>query len=362
MISKSFFETLELIASEKELDINRVLKKVETAMQIACKNSDVPYKGDIRMEADFEKKKIKFWNVYYVVDEIDPTFEKRGQILVEEAKKIKPRVKAGSEIKEEVNLSTFKRKAASMFKQNFLNEITNLEREEAYNYFKDKVGEVLTGKVTNIGDGYAVLNLKKGVDVTIFSKDAIPGEKFEIGQEKQVYVASVESTTKGPKIMVNRNSKDMVRKVFEMNIPEIRDGLIEIVGIAREPGSRTKIGVASIKSEIDPKGSCVGPAGSRIKAINNILNGEKIDIFVWKSNPVDLIAEALMPAHILSVMPKEREKKALVICSEDQLSLAIGKAGQNVKLAAYATGWKIDIKRLADAYAEDIKINYNVVY
>ena len=361
MVSKSFFETLDLISEEKNLDIEKILKKVEIAMQIACKNSDVPYKGDIKMEYDLEKKKIKFIDVHYVVDEINPEGP-RGQILLEDAKKIKPRIKVGSELREEISLTSFKRKAASMFKQNFQNEIKNLEREEAYEYFKDKVGEILTGKVTNVGEGYALLNLKKGVDVAISYKDAIPGEKFEVGQDKQVYVSSVEKTTKGPKIMITRNSKDMVRKLFEMNIPEIKNGEIEIMGISRDPGNRTKVGVISIKSEIDAKGSCVGQGGARIKAINSILNGEKIDIFVWKSDPVDLIAESLMPAHILSVMVKEKEKKALVICSDDQFSLAIGKAGQNVKLAAYATGWKIDIKKLADAYEEGIKINYNVVY
>jgi len=360
MISKSFFETLEEIANERGLDIEKILEKVEVAMQIACKNSDGNY-GDVKLEYDLEKKKIRFVDYHYVVEEIDPEGV-RGQILLEDAKQLKSRVKVGQEIKEEINLSSFKRKAASMFKQNFQNEIKNLEREEAFEFFQDKVGEILTARVKNSTENFYILNLKKGVDVPISMKDIIPGEKFSIGQEVKVYVTSVEKTNKGPKIYICRNSKDMVRKLFELNIPEIANGNIEIMGIARDPGNRTKVGVMSMSSDIDAKGSCVGPAGSRIKEINSILNGEKIDIFVWKSNPVDLIAEALTPAHVLSVMPDEKEKKALVICSEDQFSLAIGKSGQNVKLAAFATGWKIDIKKLADAYEEGIKIDYNVVY
>lgn len=361
MISKSFYESLESIANERGISIEKILEKVEIAMQIACKNSDVPYKGDIKMEYDIEKKEIKFVDIHYVVSEIDPDGP-RGQILLEDAKQLKSRVKVGQEIKEKVSLATFKRKAASMFKQNLLNELKSLEREEAFEFFQDKVGEILTARVVSANENYAVLNLKRGVDVSISYKDAIPGETFNVGEEKKVYVAAVEKTNKGPKIFISRNSKDMVRKLFELNIPEIANGNVEIMGIARDPGNRTKVGVMSMSSDIDAKGSCVGPQGMRIKEINQILNGEKIDIFVWKSNPVDLIAEALTPARVLSVMPDEKEKKALVICSEDQFSLAIGKSGQNVKLAAFATGWKIDIKKLADAYEEGIKIDYNVTY
>ena len=359
MISKSFFESLEAIAFERGLEIERILEKVEIAMQVACKNSDCPYKGTVTLESDFEKKKIRFFNHQYVVEEIDQEGP-RGQITLEEAKLIKAKAKIGQEFKEEIKLESFKRKAASMFKQNLLNELKGLEREEAFDFFNDKVGEIVSARVLAKHDNYVAFSLGKGIDATMSYRDALPGEEFNVGEEKKVYLSKVEKTTKGPKVFISRSNKEIVKKLFEMYIPEISNGLIEIMGISREPGSRTKIGVLSVNGDIDPKGACVGNGGSRIKAINDILNGEKIDIFVWRNNPVDLIAEALSPAKVVSVMPDEKEKRAVVIANDEQFSLAIGRNGQNAKLAAFATGWKIDIKKLSEAYTEGIDFRYNV--
>ncbi len=166
---------------------------------------------------------------------------------------------------------------------------------------------------------------------------------------------------KGPKVFLSRTSKEIVKRLFEITIPEIADGSIEIMGISRDPGSRTKIGVLALKPNLDPKGACVGQGGLRIKSINEALNNEKIDIFTWKDNPVELIAEALLPAKTLSVIPDLKTKKALVIVRDDQYSLAIGRSGQNARLAAYAVDWKIDIKKLSDATKEGIKFTYNVI-
>lgn len=359
MISKGFYDSLEAIAEERSLDIEKILDKVETAMQVACKNTDVPYKGTIKVDADLEKKKIRFFNYYYVVEEVDPEGP-RGQILLEEALKIKPKAKIGQEIKEEVDLSIFKRKAASMFRQNLLNELKGLEREEAFDFFNDKVGEIISARVIAVNDKFVTFSLGKSMEATMGYKDALPEETFNIGEEKKVYLAKVEKTTKGPRIYISRSSKEMVKKLFEMYIPEISSGLIEIMGIAREAGSRTKIGVLSVNGDLDPKGACVGNGGARIKSINQVLNGEKIDIFEWKDNPVDLIAQAMTPAKVVSVVVNEQEKSSLAIVNDDQFSLAIGKKGQNVKLAAFATGWKIDIKKLSDAYLEGIDFKYNV--
>ena len=247
-----------------------------------------------------------------------------------------------------------------MFRQNLLNELKGLQREEAFDFFNDKVGEVVTARVLNKNDKFVTFNLGKEIDATMSYRDALPDEEFIIGEEKKVYISKVEKTTKGPRVYISRCNKEIVKKLFETHIPEIANGLIEIMGISREPGSRTKIGVLSVNGDIDPKGACVGNGGSRIKAINEALNGEKIDIFVWKSNPVDLIAEALTPARVVSVMTDEKEKRALVIANDDQFSLAIGRNGQNAKLAAFATGWKIDIKKLSEAYTEGIDFRYNV--
>lgn len=359
MISKGFYDSLEAIAEERSLDIEKILDKVEIAMQVACKNTDVPYKGTIKIDTDLEKKKIRFYNYYYVVEEIDPEGP-RGQITLEQALLIKPKAKIGQEIKEELDLTKFKRKAASMFRQNLLNELKGLEREEAFDFFNDKVGEVISARVIAVNDKFITFSLGKGMDATMGYRDAIPEETFNIGEEKKVYLSKVEKTTKGPRIYISRSNKEIVKKLFEMYVPEIANGEIEIMGIAREPGSRTKIGVLSLNPDIEAKGACVGNGGLRIKAINQILNGEKIDVFSWQDNPIDLIAQAMSPARVVSVMPEENEKKAIAIVNDDQFSLAIGKSGQNVKLAAFATGWKIDIKKLSEAYTEGIDFKYNV--
>lgn len=358
-MNKNFFESLELIAYERGLNIDDVLDKVEIAMNIACKNSDVPYKGIIKLEANLEKKEVKFIDYRTVVEEIDPE-NARGQISLEEAKTIKANAKIGQEFKEVVKLSLFKRKAASLFRQNLLNELTSLEREDAYNYFFAKIGEVITGRVIAKNEKFITINLGKGVDTTISIKDPSEGDEYLVGGEKKVYITKVEKTGKGPKVFVSRTNKEIVRKLFEMNIPEIAQGQIEIMGIAREPGVRSKVAVMALEADIDPKGACVGTGGSRIKAINNALNGEKIDIFIWRQDPVDLIAEALSPARIASVIIDEKLKKAIVLVNEDQYSLAIGAKGLNAKLAVLATGWKIDIKKLEEAISEGLEFKYNV--
>jgi N utilization substance protein A len=351
MISKNFYESLEELAFERGLALEDVLKKVETAISVACKNSG--FTGDIKTEWDFEKKRIKVYEYKYVVSEIDPDGPK-GQILLEEALELKPKIKEGQEIKTEINLSTFTRKAASVFKQSLLGGLKELEREEQYNFFIDKVGEVITGKVIDYSNGFVAFNIGKDVIANMPDKEGLPDETFNIGEEKKLYITKVEKTTKGPKVYLTRTNREIVKRLFELTIPEIADGSIEIMGISRDPGDRTKIGVLSLKNNLDPKGACVGQGGLRIKKINDILNGEKIDIFTWKDSPEELIAEALLPAKTLKVIANEKTKEAIVIVADDQYSLAIGKKGQNARLAAYAIGWKIDIKNQSTAASEGI--------
>ncbi len=357
MISKNFYESLEAVAFERGLTIDEVLLKVETAIAISCKNSG--YTGDIKTEWDFEKKRIRVFEYKYVVDEVDPEGPK-GQITLEEAQEIKPKTKVGAEIRTEINLNSFTRKAASIFKQSLLSGLKELERENAYNYFKENVGEVITAKVVDYSNNFVTFSVGKECYANMPDKEGIPGENFFPGDEKKVYITKVEKTTKGPKIFITRNNREIVKRLFEMEIPEVADGSIEIMGIARDPGSRSKVGVLSLVNNLDPKGACVGPGGLRIKRINEMLNDEKIDIFTWKDTPEELIAEALMPARVLSVIADERTKQATVIVSDDQYSLAIGRNGQNARLAAYAIGWRIDIKNVTAATAEGIEFTYNV--
>lgn len=356
MISKNFYESLEELSFERGLDIEDVLQKVETAIAVASRNSG--FTGEVKTEWDFDKKKIRVFEFKYVVSEIDPEGPK-GQILLEDAMEIKPKIKVGQEIKTEINLSTFSRKAASVFKQSLLGGLKELEREEQYKFFEDKVGEVINAKVIDYSNNFVTFNIGKGVIANMPDKEGLPDEEFIVGDEKKVYITKVEKTTKGPKVFLTRTSREIVKKLFELTIPEIADGSIEIMGISRDPGDRTKIGVLSLKNNLDAKGACVGQGGLRIKRINEILNGEKIDIFTWKDEPIELISEALLPAKTLGVIADEKTKQATVIVADDQYSLAIGKRGQNARLAAYAIGWKIDIKNLTDANEEGLEFEYN---
>ena len=372
MISKSFFEALEAAAQERGIEIDKIMDKVRFAMEKAARNAG--YTGEIKMEVDYVKKEIKVFEYKYVVDQYtvlddieDPEERakaedrKKYEILLEDAKLIKAKAKVGQELKTKVDFQKFSRKAAINFKQSFTGELKILEREEAYKYFSEKVGEVITATAIDTNDRFVTFNVGKGTFASMPLSETIPGEVFVPQQGYKVYINKVEKTTKSPKVFISRNNREFVKRLFEMNIPEISDGSVEIMGISREAGNRTKIGVLAVKPNVDAKGACVGQGGLRIKAINEILNNEKIDIFLWKDNPVQLIAEALLPARALSVIIEdEKEKKALVIVNDDQYSLAIGKNGQNVRLAAYAIEWRIDIKTLSAAASEGISFTYNV--
>ena len=373
MVSKNFFEALELIAVERGLNIDDIMSKVKFSMEKAAR--DAGFTGEIKLEVDNEKKEIKVFDVKYIVDELtntesieDPEEKAKAEdrrkyeILVEDAKAIKARVKAGQELKTKVDFQNFGRKAATKFKNTFTNELKILEREEAYKYFSSKIGEIISASVIDANDKYVTFNIGKGTFASMPISEGIPGEEYRNGSTMKVYVSKVEKTFKSPKVFICRNNREFVKRLFELNIPEIMDGSVEIMGISREAGNRTKIGVLATKPNVDAKGACVGQGGLRIKAINEILNNEKIDIFTWKDKPIDLIAEALLPARSLSVMiNNEKEKSALVIVRDDQYSLAIGKNGQNVRLAAYAIDWKIDIKSQSQAASEGISFSYNVI-
>lgn len=359
MTSKEFFENLETIASERKLDINDVLEKVKTSITVACR--DTKYgRGDIKFDIDFEKKRIRIFEYFYVVDEI--TEGNKGEILLDEARELKPKIKVGGEIKTEVNLDEFGRKAAGKFKQTFMSGLRELERDEAFKFFNDKVGEIITATVVDNKNDFITFDIGKDCVATMPVKEGVPGEAFEIGDNKKVYITKVERMPKGPKVFLSRSNREIVRRLLEITVPEIANGTIEIMGMSRDAGNRTKVGVLSTNSKVDPKGACVGAGGLRIKSINEALNNEKIDVFRWSSDPVELISSAILPARSLSVVVDEKTKSSVVVVPDDQFSLAIGKNGQNARLAAYATGWKIDIMNYSKAVEEKFKFTYNVYY
>ena len=335
MISKGFYEQLETIAAERHIEIDDVLAAVKVALIKACQLEGCT--GAIDVEFNHEQKNIRIYESFVVVDEIDPEGPE-GQILLEQAKEIR----------------------ATRFKQIFIQGLKELGGKRAYEYFKEKEGEVVSAHIIKKTD--SVLGLNIGLDVITFMpiEEVLPGEKCEVGMNIKVCITKVEETGKGPKVFVSRSNKDLIKRLFEMYIPEVASGVIEVMAIAREPGSRTKVAVKSNNINVDAKGSCVGMQGQRVRQINEALAGERIDIFNWSENPIILIAEALTPARVISVLADPETKKSTVIVPDDQFSLAIGKGGQNVRLASLTTGWKIDIKDETAAYREEISFKPNV--
>ena len=357
MINKKVYEELESTAIERNLDLEDVKKACEIAL-IKATQLMFP-RGDVIVEFNDEQKKIRIFTVYYVVNEIDPEGG-AGQITLEEAKEMRARVRVGSEIKTEVKFASLDRKGARRFLTIFNQNVKELQSKRAYEYFKEREGEMISATVIETTPKVIKLNIGFNTISYMPLEEKLPGENCTPGATFKVTITNVEETGKGPKVFVSRNNKELIKRLFEMYIPEIASGVVEIIALAREAGNRTKIGIRSNNINVDAKGACVGLNGSRIKQINDALNGERIDIFEWKDNPVQLIAEAPTPAKVISVLVNEEEKRSVVIVPDQQFSLAIGRGGQNARLASQTTGWKIDIKDETTAYREEIRFKPNV--
>jgi len=365
-----FGSAIMQIAEEKGIPKNVVIETIEAALAAAYKK-DYGKRGQ-RIRAEFSEVTgdAKFFLVKDVVDETVREFVEAGNdeenneeeipeeiegeeklprynperdILLKDAKKIKKNAKVGDiiEIKLE-SQSEYGRVAAQTAKQVIIQRIREAERDSMFAEYKEKEGEVVSGTVQRIEGRNVYIDLGKSVGV-LFLSEQIRGELLHIGQRVKVYLYKVESDPKGPGITLSRTHADMVKKLFELEVPEIFAGTVEIKSIAREAGSRTKIAVTSNEDGIDPIGSCVGQKGIRVQAVIEELGGEKIDIIEWNEKPEKFIASAISPAKVVSVSLNENRKEAKVTVPEDQLSLAIGKQGQNVRLAAKLTGWKIDV-------------------
>lgn len=341
-MNEEFLTALNEIAEEKGLDKQEVLKMIEASLAAAFRKDYGKKDQNIVVELDPETMAMKVYDVKTVAEEItDP----QKEILLEDAKNLKEDASSGDEIKTEITPKTgtsFGRIAAQTAKQVIIQKLREAERNVLFSEFKAKERQLVTGIVQRIEKDTVLVDLGRGTGV-LFPSEQIKGEQYKVGSRVKVLVLHVEPTPKGPKITLSRSHPDVVRRLFEIEVPEIYNGSIEIKAIAREAGSRTKIAVVSLAEGIDPIGACVGQRGTRVQTIMGELGGEKIDIIEWSEDTVKFIANALSPAKIINVTLAEQTKEAKVGVMEDQLSLAIGKAGQNVRLAARLTGWKIDI-------------------
>lgn len=336
----------ELVSAMDELEKERGIKKeyliesLESALVTAYKKN-FDSADNVRVSINGETGEIHVYSVMEVAQNVeDPLLE----ISLEKAKKINPEIKIGETVDIEIVPKDFGRIAAQTAKQVVVQKIREVERELVYNEYSDKKGEIVSGIVQKADTGILVIDLGK-LEGVMPLKEQIPTEHYKVNDKIKGYVMSVEKGNKGnPQVIVSRSHPNFVKRLFELEIPEIYEGLIEIKSVSREPGFRSKVAVYSKNENIDPVGSCVGQKGVRIQNIINELNGEKIDVIEWNADPAIFIASALLPAQILAVDIKEEEKFAQVIVPDNQLSLAIGKSGQNARLAAKLTNWRIDIK------------------
>ncbi len=339
-------QALEQIAEEKGISREDLIGMIEASLAAAFRKDYGEKNQNIVVEFNPETMGTKVFDVKTVAEsETEVGEDPQKFITLDAAKKLKKGAKAGDEIRTEITPKTgtsYGRIAAQTAKQVIIQKLREAERNVQFSDFKAKERTLQNGIIQRVEGDTVLVDLGKAAGV-LFPSEQIRGEKYVIGQRVKVLILHVEPAAKGPKITLSRSHPDMVRKLFELEVPEIYNGSVEIKAVAREAGSRSKIAVISTQDGIDPIGSCVGQKGSRVQTVMAELSGEKIDIIEFSDDPVKFIANALSPAKIINVQLDEANKEAKVGVLEDQLSLAIGKAGQNVRLAARLTGWKIDI-------------------
>lgn len=355
MTNKDFFLALDALEQEKNISKEYFLDALQTALATAYRRNFDCVKP-VQVELKPEKYSIDIYAYQTVVDEVtDPNSE----ISLADARLIKKTAKIGDKIKEPLSPKDFGRIAAGTAKQVITQKLREKEKSSAYGEFENKVDTLMTGIVNRVDAGTVYIEFPgTNIEGVMMEYDQIAGEKYNTGDRIKVYVKKLRETAYGVQAIVSRSNAGFVKKLFELEVPEIQDGVVEIVNVVREVGYRTKIAITSKDPNVDALGACVGPKGVRVNAIVYSLGGEKIDIIVWSDDPFEYIARALSPAKVISVEIDEITKSARVIVPDDKLSLAIGKGGQNVRLAAKLTGWKIDVKSESRA-AEENSISSN---
>lgn len=333
-------EALDQLEEEKGISKEEVIPILEKALVSAYKKNFGSSKN-VEIVIDRNTGNIKIYQLLEVVEDVtDPA----TQISLDEAKKVDPTAEIGKVVKRELSVKNFGRIAAQTAKQVLIQRIRELEKEKQFEKYSDLKGTVTTAEVLRVTPEWADIRIGK-LETRLPKKDWIPGEEIKQGELIKVYIMDVVKTTKGPKILVSRKVPEFVIGLMRLEIPEIENNVVEIKAIAREPGVRTKVAVLSRNPNVDPIGACIGEGGSRIAAILKELKGEKLDVLKWSDDPRQLITNALAPASVIEVEILDAENKAArVLVPPTQLSLAIGKGGQNARLAAKLTGWKIDIK------------------
>jgi len=331
--------TIDQIVKEKAIDKGIILEALEQAVLTAANKK---YRNTRDLEAHYNEDigEVELFEFVTVVEEVQDSYK---EISLEEARMEDPEVEIGDSIGMKMDASDFSRIAAQTAKQVIIQRVREAERETIFNEYKDRVGELINGIVRRFEKGDLVIDLGRA-EAVLPHKEQAPREVYRQGDRVKALILDIRMTTKGPQIILSRINPGLLEKLFEAEVPEVSEGIVEIMGVVREPGSRAKIAVYSHESDVDPVGACVGMRGSRVQNVVSELRGEKIDIIPWSEDIARFACNALAPAVVSKVYVDEENRAMEIIVADDQLSLAIGKRGQNVRLAAKLTNWKIDIK------------------
>ncbi|MGE0724572.1 MAG: transcription termination factor NusA [Alphaproteobacteria bacterium] len=338
MFRPELLQVADTVARDKGIERDEVIEAMEQAIQKAGR-SKYGQEYDIRAEIDRKSGEIRLVRCRTVVEEIE---NEATQLLPAQARKIKPDAEVGDVLSDPLPPIDFGRIAAQTAKQVIVQRVRDAERERQYNEYKERAGEIVNGLVKRVEFGNVIVDLGRA-EAILRRDELIPRENFRTGERVRAYIYDVRKETRGPQIFLSRTHPQFMAKLFAQEVPEIYDGIIEIKAVARDPGSRAKIAVLSNDSGIDPVGACVGMRGSRVQAVVQELQGEKIDIIPWSKDPATFVVNALAPAEVAKVVLDEEQRRIEVVVPDDQLSLAIGRRGQNVRLASQLTGWDIDI-------------------
>ncbi|WP_068672364.1 transcription termination factor NusA [Oceanobacillus sp. Castelsardo] len=348
-MSSQLFDALNSLSEEKGIDKKILLEALEAAL-ISAYKKNFKSASNVRVELNEDTGKMAVFSRKTVVEEVE---DPQQEVSLDVAREIDPNHEVDDIIEVEVTPKDFGRIAAQAAKQVVTQRVREAERGVIFSEFVDREEDVMTGIIQRKDSRFIYVNLGK-IEAKLADTEQIPNEEYNIHDRIKVFVTKVENTSKGPQIYISRSHPGLLKRLFEMEVPEIYDGTVEIKSVAREAGDRSKISVHAQDPEVDPVGSCVGQKGQRVQAIVNELKGEKIDIVEWSEDPKVYVSNALSPSKVIEVLVDEEEKATTVIVPDYQLSLAIGKRGQNARLAAKLTGWKIDIKSESEAREEGI--------
>ncbi len=349
-MNREFIKAVEELEKEKEISKDLLIEAIESALVSAYKKN-YGTSQNVRVNISRETGDIE---VYMRKDVVEDVYDNLIEVSLEDAREIDPKFQLGDVIESQVTPRDFGRIAAQTAKQVVVQRIREAERGLIYDDYSNRQSEIITGVIQRISNDTVYINMGKTEGI-LATTEQVPGEKYVMNNRIKVYIMDVKKTTKGPQVYLSRSHPGLVKRLFELEVPEIQEGVVEIKSISREAGSRTKMAVFTQDENVDPVGACVGSRGTRVQTIVDELFGEKIDIINWSEDPEKLISSALSPAKVEKVFINDDGKSATVVVPDYQLSLAIGKEGQNVRLAAKLCGWKIDIKSHSQYFPDDVQ-------